>query len=171
MCLFACSSRTICTKYGMHIPWGQKENIGGSKLRKKVFWVRLLVRAFPVARKLSTIEEWLLNKSCLFRRRDYRNEDQNPEKLSWVRFPVKMVSVVRILRTTEEQRRDQSCFAEEITETNATTRKTVLDSSPDGVFCSSKTKHKRRTAPRQNLFVSERRLQEISHKPENCPGF
>jgi hypothetical protein len=30
---------------------------------------------------------------------DYRNKDQNPEKLSWVRIPVKMVSVARILGT------------------------------------------------------------------------
>jgi hypothetical protein len=44
--------------------------------------------------------------------------------------------------------------------------KTVLGSSPDEeVLCISKTKHKRRTVPRQNLFVSARRLQELRSQP------
>jgi hypothetical protein len=74
-------------------------------------WVRFPVRAFPVARKLITTDEWRLNHSCLFRRGDYKNKDQNSEKLSWVRFPVKMVSVARILSTIEERRQDQSCLS------------------------------------------------------------
>jgi hypothetical protein len=37
--------------------------------------------------------------------------------------------------------------------------KSVLSSSPgEGGFCSSETKHDRRTAPRPKLFVSVRRL-------------
>jgi hypothetical protein len=40
-------------------------------------------------------------------------------------------------------------------------RKSVLSSSPgEGGSCSSETKHDRRTAPRPELFVSARRLQE-----------
>jgi hypothetical protein len=60
------------------------------------------------------------------------------------------------------------CFGEEITETEATTPKTVLGSGPneDG-FCSSETKHDRRTALRQNLFVSARRLQELRSQTRN----
>jgi hypothetical protein len=42
--------------------------------------------------------------------------------------------------------------------------------SEDG-FCCSETEHDTRTAPRPKLFVSARRLQELGHKPENCPGF
>jgi hypothetical protein len=54
------------------------------------------------------------------------------------------------------------CFEEEIIETNATTPKSVLGSSPDKeVLCSCKTKHRRRTVPKQNVFVWERRLQEL----------
>jgi hypothetical protein len=42
----------------------------------------------------------------------------------------------------------------------------VLSSSPgEAGFCSSQTKHKRRTAPGQTLFVSTR-LQENGHNPE-----
>jgi hypothetical protein len=53
-------------------------------------------------------------------------------------------------------------FEEEIIEASDTTSKTVLGfSSDEEVLCSSKNKHKRRTAPRENLFVSERRLQEV----------
>jgi hypothetical protein len=161
MCLFAYSSRTdepICAKLGTLIPWDQEENIGGPELRE-VSWVRFPVRAFPVARKLNTIEEWRLDQSCLFRRGDYRNKNQNPGKLSWVRFPAKTVSVARISRTTEERRQDQSYlswvriltrkfyatpklsrrekrrrgkfvrFGEEIKGTEATNPKTVLGSS------------------------------------------
>jgi hypothetical protein len=45
-----------------------------------------------------------------------------------------------------------------ITENKATAPKTVLGLSPDeDGFCSSETKHDRRTAPKQNLFILARR--------------
>jgi hypothetical protein len=59
-----------------------------------------------VAWKLSTMEEWSQDQSCLFQR-DYRNIGHNPEKLSWVRVPVKMVSVARKLSMMKEWRQDQ----------------------------------------------------------------
>jgi hypothetical protein len=53
------------------------------------------------------------------------------------------------------------CFEEEISETTATTPKTVLGLIPGECgFCSSETKYGRRTAPEQKLFVLGRRLQE-----------
>jgi hypothetical protein len=64
------------------------------------------VRAVPVAQKLSTIEEQRQDRSCLFRRGDYRNEGQNPEKLSWVRVPVKIFYVAQKLSMVEEQYQD-----------------------------------------------------------------
>jgi hypothetical protein len=51
------------------------------------------VRAVPVARKLSTIEERRQEQSCLSRRGDYRNEGQKSEKVSWVRVSVKMLGL------------------------------------------------------------------------------
>jgi hypothetical protein len=82
------------------------------------------------------------------RRGYYRNKEQNSENMSWVRFPVKMLSVAWILSKTEERRQDQSClFRRGEKETNATTTKTVLGSSPDGeILCSSKlsTREERR---------------------------
>jgi hypothetical protein len=62
------------------------------------------VRMVSVAQKLSTIEEWCQDQRCLFRREDYTNEGQNPEKLSCVRVLVKMVSVDRKIGTIEERR-------------------------------------------------------------------
>jgi hypothetical protein len=94
-------------------------------------------------------------------KRRSQNQTPKPRKLSWVRFPVKMVSVARILSTTERCQRKIRSFRRGAIATNATTPKSVLGSSPDEVLCSSKTKHKRRTVLRQNLFVSERRLQEL----------
>jgi hypothetical protein len=48
------------------------------------------------------------------------------------------------------------CIEEEIIETKAVTPKTIFGSNPDEeVSYSSKTKHKRSTAPRQGRFVLE----------------
>jgi hypothetical protein len=127
-----------------------------------VSWVRFLVRAFPVARKINTIEQWRQDQSCLIRREDYRNKNNNPEQLSKVRFPLKIFSVARIPSTTEERRQNQSCLYRRGDCRNATTPKTVLGSSSDEeCLCSSKTKRKRRKVPRKNLFFSESRLQEL----------
>jgi hypothetical protein len=48
----------------------------------------------------------------------------------------------------------------------------VLGSIPseDG-FCSSDTKHDRRTAPRRKLFVLKRNCRNKRHNTEMCPGF
>jgi ribosomal protein L30/L7E len=46
-----------------------------------MFWVRNPVRVVSVFWKLSTIEEHRQDRSCLFRRGDYRNNGPNPEKL------------------------------------------------------------------------------------------
>jgi hypothetical protein len=95
VCMFAHTTRRnmpICTKLGMLISWDQEENTGGSKPRKSVLSLNP-VRAVPVARKLSTIEERRQDQSCLFRRGDYRNKGQKPEKLSWVRVLEKMSSL------------------------------------------------------------------------------
>jgi hypothetical protein len=75
-----------------------------------------------------------------------------------------MVSVTQIQARKENGDKTKVlCFEEETIDTNAITPKNVLGSSPDEeILCSSKTKHKIRTAPRQNLFLSERRLQELS---------
>jgi hypothetical protein len=43
--------------------------------------VRFLVKACPIARKLSTIEERRQDPSCLSRRGDYRNKVHNPQTL------------------------------------------------------------------------------------------
>jgi hypothetical protein len=91
--MFAYSSRTdspICSKLGMLIPWDQKDILGRPN-SGNVTWVRVLERSVPVARKLSTIEERRKDQNCLFRRGNYRNEDQNPENLSCIRVPVKTV--------------------------------------------------------------------------------
>jgi hypothetical protein len=45
--------------------------------------------------------------------------------------------------------------------------KSVLGLSPgEGGFCSTETKHDRRTAPRPKLFVSTKRLQEQRSQPQ-----
>jgi hypothetical protein len=91
-----------------------------------------------------------------FRRGHYRNKDQNPEKFSRVRFPVKMVSVCPKVSTTEERRQDKSCLFRRGDYSN----KRNTENWPR-FESSSKTKHQRRTAPRQKLVVLERRLQEL----------
>jgi hypothetical protein len=85
----------------------------------------------------------------------------NPEKLSWVRFPAKMVPVARKISTIEERRQDQSCLFRRGDHRNKghNTEKLLGSSPGEFGFCSSGTKHDRRTAPRQNLSVSARRLQ------------
>jgi hypothetical protein len=175
MCVFAYSSRTeipICTKLSMLIYWDQEETIGGSKLRKSVL-CSIPSEGVSVARKLSTIEEWRLNQSCLFRKGDYRNKDQNSEKLSWVRFPMKMVSVARILSTTEEQLQDKSClFRRGNYRENVTTPKIVLGLSPDEeIYVAPKLST--REERRQGKICLFRRgdCRNQGHKPEKCPGF
>jgi hypothetical protein len=81
----------------------------------KVSRIRVPVRAVPIARKISKIEERRQGQSCLPRRGDYREKEQNREKLSCIRVPVKMVPVARKLSTIEERPQDQNCFEEEIT--------------------------------------------------------
>jgi hypothetical protein len=133
---------------------------------EKVYSVRILVGAVPVAWKLSTIEERRQDQNCLFRRGDYRIKGHNPEKLLWIRFPAKMFSVARKLSMTEERRQDQSCFFRTGNYRNKCYNpKTILGSIPgeDG-FCTSEIKHGRRSAPRPKLFVSKRRLQK--QRPE-----
>jgi hypothetical protein len=49
---------------------------------------------------------------------------------------------------------------EKLQEQRSQPRKTVMGSRPGGDFCTSKTKHDRRTAPGPKLLVSARRLQE-----------
>jgi galactose-1-phosphate uridylyltransferase len=71
---------------------------------------RFPVRAVPVPRKLSTIEERRQDQSCLFQRGDFRNKGHNPEKLSRVRVLTRMVSVARNLSTIEEQRQENKLF-------------------------------------------------------------
>jgi hypothetical protein len=81
------------------------------------------VRAVPVARKLSTIEEQLREQSSLFQQGDYKNEGNHHEKLSWVRVPVTF-SVAWKLSTIEERSKEQiDCFGEEITGTKVTNPK------------------------------------------------
>jgi hypothetical protein len=94
--VFAYNSRTdisICTKFGMLIPWERKEILDRSN-SGKMSWVRVPVRAVPVARKLSKIER-RDDRSCEFRRGDNRNKGHNP-KTVWVRVSVKM-SGLRII--------------------------------------------------------------------------
>jgi hypothetical protein len=152
----------------MLISWDQKEIIGGSKLRKCVL---SSIPAESVSCSSETKHERRMapRPKLSFRRGDCRNKDQNTEKLSWVRFPVNMVSVVWILSMTEEWRQDQSSsFRRGDYRNNRYNTENVLGSSPDEeVLCSSKTKPKRRTTPRQNLFVSERRLQELKSQTRN----
>jgi hypothetical protein len=57
-----------------------------------------------IVRKLSTIKEQRQDKSCLFRRGDYRNKGHSPEKLSWVPVPLKMYSVNWELIKVDEHR-------------------------------------------------------------------
>jgi hypothetical protein len=71
-----------------------------------------------------------------------------------------MVSVARILSTTEE--RHQSClFRRGGYRNKRHNTENCLGFESDEVLCSSKTKHLRRMAPRQNFFISERTLQEL----------
>jgi hypothetical protein len=55
-----------------------------------------------VAQKLSTVKERLEEQGCLFRTGDYKNKDNNSEKLSWVLFLMMKFSVDQKLSTTEE---------------------------------------------------------------------
>jgi hypothetical protein len=82
--------------------------------------------------------------------------------MSWVRFLVRVVFVARKLITIEERRPTKVvCFNEEITGQRPYPRKSVLGSNPDeDVFCSSVSKHNRRTGPRADLLFSAGRLQE-----------
>jgi hypothetical protein len=60
------------------------------------------------------------------------------------------------------------CFGKDITETRATTPKTVLGSIPDeDVFSTLETNDGRRTKIRSALFVSARTLQEQRPQPQN----
>jgi hypothetical protein len=68
------------------------------------------VKMVTVARKLNTIEERRQDKSCFFRRGDYRNRGHNSEEVSWVRVPMKMVSVARQLSMIKERRQGQICL-------------------------------------------------------------
>jgi hypothetical protein len=58
--------------------------------------------------KLSTAEEWHQDQSYLPETVDYRNKDQNPEKLPCVPLLVKMVSVAQKQSMVEERRQDKS---------------------------------------------------------------
>jgi hypothetical protein len=89
-CIFAYSSRTdipVRTKLGMLVLWDQHffRNI---KTSTKLSSVWFPVRAVPVARKLSTIEERRPNQNYLFRIGDSGKSSHNTEKLSLVRVPV-----------------------------------------------------------------------------------
>jgi hypothetical protein len=46
-----------------------------------------------VAWKLSTIEKWCQDQSCLFQQGDYRNKGHSPKKLFYIQVPVKMLGL------------------------------------------------------------------------------
>jgi hypothetical protein len=51
---------------------------------EKQFWVRVPVKMFSVARKLSTIEKWRQDESYLFLQEDYTNKGHRSETvLGW----------------------------------------------------------------------------------------
>jgi hypothetical protein len=126
-------------------------------------WAWFPVKMVSVARKLRTIEERRQNQRCLFRRRNYKNKDQKSEN-SWVLFPAKMVSAARKLSTIEQWRQEKSCLfrRENYRNEDHNPEKVVLGSVPGkGGFLSSGTKHDRRKATRQGLFVSARTSQGL----------
>lgn len=85
-----------------------KENIGVSKLRKNVSWVRFPVKMVFVARKLSTLQGRRQDQSCLFPRKELWKRKSQPLKLPWIRFPVKKVSVAKQISTTGEHLAEES---------------------------------------------------------------
>jgi hypothetical protein len=117
------------------------------------------------------INRFASNLACVFRDTRKRTQhSQNSGQVFWVRVLVRAVPVARKLSRAEERRQTKVvCFEEQITERRQH-RKTVLGSSTEeGSSCSSETKHDRRTAPRQNLFVSARRLQEQRSQTRKLP--
>lgn len=75
-CVFTSSSRTglqTCTKISIIIPSDKEEYIETLKLKKSVTWVRFPVKAFPVPREVSKIEERHQDQDCFFQSGHYRN--------------------------------------------------------------------------------------------------
>jgi hypothetical protein len=130
---------------------------------QKLYCIWVAVKIVSVARQLSTIEKRLQNRSCFYRRGDYRNRDHNHENLSCVQVPVKMVSVTRKVSTTEEQCKDRSCLFRwgDYRNKGHNPENSVLGSSSgEDVFCSSESTHDRTAPPTPKLFVSAGRLRE-----------
>jgi hypothetical protein len=84
------------------------------------------------------------------------------KKVSMFLNPMRLVSVSWELSTNVAKTK-VVCCDRGITEIPATTTKTILRSSPgEDVFCRSEAKHDWRMAQRTKLFVSTRRLQEVT---------
>jgi hypothetical protein len=82
----------------------------------------------------------------------------NTPEVSRVQFPVRAVPVARKLSTVEERRQDKVLFVSmrRLRKRRPQPRQPVLSSIPgEGGFCSSETKHDRRTAPRQSIVCLE----------------
>jgi hypothetical protein len=79
----------ICTELGLLIPWNSKGILERLKLWKTVLGSKPGEVVFCTF-KLSKIEQRRQDRSYLFGRGDYRNNEHNFEELSWVRVPVKM---------------------------------------------------------------------------------
>jgi hypothetical protein len=86
------------------------------------------MKMVSVAQKLSTTKEQSHEQSRLLRKAGCSNKCHGSEKLSWVRLSVKTLHIGSKLSTTE-RRKNQNRFSKEITRTDVTNTKTVLDSS------------------------------------------
>jgi hypothetical protein len=80
--------------------------------------------------------------------------------MPWVPVQMKLIYIARKQRKIKQREEKSSCFAREITRTNTTTPKKVLNSSlgEDG-FLSSGSRQHREIIPRPKLLASEGRLQ------------
>jgi hypothetical protein len=129
-------------------------------------WVWDPVMVVPMPLKLSTIEEWWQEQSCLFWWGEYMNKSHDLNKLFWVHFPAKIFSVAQNLSPTEEHHISSSRLKEQ----GPQLWKSVQCLMPSGDdFYSIKTKQDRRMVQRTKLFVSARILQKLRSQIQTLP--
>jgi hypothetical protein len=160
-------------KTNLHQTWHAYSLRTGRDFKKvktpKNSWVQVPVRLFPVAQKLSTIEERHKEQSCLFRRGDYRNKGHNPDKLSWVPFLTKMFCCSETKHDIRTAPRPV-VSVKRLQEQCPQPWKSALASSPgEDDLCSSENKKHRRRAQRTKLFVSVRILQKLRSQTRKLP--
>jgi hypothetical protein len=130
LCVYSLIAWERIHRFAPNLAWlflETKKRFWEGQNSEKLSWVPVPVRAVPVARKLSTIEERRQDQSCLFRSGNYKNKGHNPENCPGFESRWECFCSLETKHDRRMAPRQKNvCFGEEITGTKVTNPKFVL---------------------------------------------